>query len=82
MSELNKRELNAEETENVSGGFAVDGGDGMFYAVDDKNGYILTSCNINIQYAQWAAGMNGQSREIISKEEYQKRFGKPFSPNN
>ena len=34
------------------------------------------TCNINIQYAQWAAEMNGQSREIITKEEYEKRFGR------
>ena len=72
----------ADQLNQVTGGFAVDGGDGMYYAVDDKDGYILTSCNINIQYAQWPAGMNGQSKEIISKEEYQRWFGKPFSPNN
>ena len=47
-----------------------------------ENGDVLTSCNINIQYAQWAAGMNGQCKDVISKEEYQRRFGRPFSPDN
>ncbi len=82
MSEMDKRELSMEDMDKVSGGYAVDGGDGMYYSVDDEHGYVLTSCNINIQYAQWASGMNGQSKEIITKEQYQKLFGKPFSPDN
>ena len=76
------KELTNDQMNEVTGGYAVDGGDGMYYAIDDKEGLVLTSCNINIQYAQWAAGMNGQSKEIITKEQYQKIFGKPFDPNN
>ena len=73
-----RKELSIDQMDQVSGGFAVDGENGYFYSVDDNDGYVYTKCNINIQYAQWAAGMNGQSKEIISKEEYEKRFGKPI----
>ena len=70
------RELTAVQMAQVNGGYAVDGRNGKFYSVDDNDGFIYTECNINIQYAQWAAEMNGQSREIITKEEYAKRFGR------
>ena len=73
-----RAQLTIDQMENVNGGYAVDGGNGKYYSVDDNDGYIYTECNINIEYAQWAAGMNGQSKEIITKEEYQKRFGRPI----
>ena len=75
---MNRTEVKAEQSGQVSGGYAVDGENGMFYAVDDQDGYIYTETNINIQCAQWAAGKNGQSEEIITKEEYQKKFGRPI----
>ena len=77
MSEMNIKEMNM-----VTGGYALDGGDGMYYSVDDKTGSVLTACNINIEYAVWASGMNGVSKEVITKAQYEKKFGKPFSPKN
>ena len=68
--------MTMEELMKVNGGFAVDGGNGRYYAVDDKTGEVYAECNISIKYAQWAAEMNGQSREIITKEAYEKRFGR------
>ena len=71
-------ELTKNQTEQVIGGFAVDGGNGKYYAVDDKDGTIYTITNVSLEYAQWAAVKNGQSKNVITKEEYQKRFGKPI----
>ena len=70
--------LTTDQAAKINGGYAVDGENGKFYSVDDNDGYIYTECNINIQYAQWAAERNGQSREIITKEEYERRFGRPI----
>ena len=72
------RELTADQMAQVNGGYAVDGRNGKFYSVDDNDGFIYTECNINIQYAQWAAEMRDQSRFVITPEEYQRKFGKPL----
>ena len=72
------RELTAVQMAQVNGGYAVDGRNGKFYSVDDNDGFIYTECNINIQYAQWAAEMRDQSRFVITPEEYQRKFGKPL----
>ena len=71
-----RTQLTTDQTAKVNGGYAVDGENGWFYAVDDNDGFIYTESNINIQFAQWAAEKNGQSKEIITKEEYQRRFGR------
>ena len=70
--------MTMEELMKVNGGFAVDGGKGRYYAVDDKTGEVYAECNISIKYAQWAAEMRDQSRFVITPEEYQRKFGKPL----
>ena len=70
--------LTDDQMAKVNGGFAVDGENGYFYSVDDNDGFVYTKCNINIEYAVWACKMNGVSDEIISREEYERRFGKPL----
>ena len=63
----------------ANGGYAVDGENGYFYSVDDNDGFVYTKCNINIEYAIWASKMNGVSQEVISKAEYERRFGKTLN---
>ena len=77
-NKMMRAQLTNDMMAQVNGGFAVDGGNGKFYAVDDKDGFIYNESTVNIQFAQYAAGMNGQSKEIITKEEYQRRFGRPI----
>ena len=74
-----KRELTVDQMNQVNGGYAVDGENGYFYSVDDNDGFVYTKCNINIEYAIWASKMNGVSQEVISKAEYERRFGKTLN---
>lgn len=74
-----RQEIAADQMAQVNGGYAVDGENGFFYSVDDNDGFVYTKCNVNIEYAVWACRKNGVSDEIISKEEYQRRFGKQLS---
>ena len=76
---MNRTALAMNDQEQVNGGYAVDGENGYFYSVDDNDGFVYTKSNISLAYAVWACKMNGVSDEVISKEEYQKRFGKPLS---
>ena len=77
-----RKELTKEQMEKVNGGLAVDGKNGWFYSIDDNDGTILAENNMHILCAAAQAEVLGQSREVITIEEYEKRFGKPFSPNN
>ena len=54
-------------------------GERPLYSVDDNDGFVYTKCNINIEYAIWASKMNGVSQEVISKAEYERRFGKTLN---
>ena len=72
-------ELTKDQMTQVNGGYAVDGENGYFYSVDDNDGFVYTKCNINIEYAIWASKMNGVSQEVISKAEYERRFGKTLN---
>ena len=71
--------LTEDQMAKVTGGYAVDGENGMYYSVDDNDGFVYTSCNISLAYAVWACKMNGVSDEIISRAEYEKRFGKKLA---
>ena len=74
-----RTELTMDQMAQVNGGYAVDGENGYFYSVDDNDGFVYTRCNINIEYAVWACTKNGVSQEIISKAEYERRFGKTLN---
>ena len=74
-----RTELTKDQMNQVNGGYAVDGENGYFYSVDDNDGFVYTKCNINIEYAIWASKMNGVSQEVISKAEYERRFGKTLN---
>ena len=74
-----RTELTKDQMTQVNGGYAVDGENGYFYSVDDNDGFVYTKCIINIEYAIWASKMNGVSQEVISKAEYERRFGKTLN---
>ena len=69
-------ELNLEELGEVAGGLIVDPGVKYDYRiVDDTTGEVLDRW-YGTQNAVRSAADHGVSREIITLEEYKKRFGK------
>ncbi len=78
---MGKKVLTMEDMEQTNGGLIVDTKDGWFHVVDDHDGYVLNTSNVNKKFAMRAARMNGQSQEFISTAEYKNKFGKVFSPN-
>ncbi len=74
-----RTELTNTQATQINGGYAVDGENGYFYSVDDNDGFVYTKANINIEYAVWACKKNGVSDEIISRAEYERRFGKTLN---
>ncbi len=74
---LENEELELDTLENVSGGLIVDCGFARDYRiVDDKTGEILDSdCFAKKSAVRTAHDLN-VSREIISMDEYKKRFGR------
>ena len=69
-------ELNPEELGGVAGGLIVDVGPLYDYRiVDDTTGEVLDQWWSKKNAEEYAAN-HGLSREIITPEEYKKRFGK------
>ena len=77
-----RAQLTIDQMEKVNGGYALDGKNGWYYSIDDKDGTILAENNMHLMCAAAQAKVLGQSGDVITMEEYQKRFGKSFSPNN
>ena len=74
--EAQDTELNPEELGGVAGGLIVDAGNFFDYRiVDDTTGEELDKW-YGTQNAVRSAADHGVSREIITLEEYKKRFGK------
>ena len=74
--EAQDTELNPEELGGVAGGLIVDPGNFFDYMiVDDTTGEVLDKSWYG-KDAVRAADDHGVSREIITLEEYKKRFGK------
>ena len=74
--EAQDTELNPEELGGVAGGLIVDAGNFFDYRiVDDTTGEVLDKW-YGTQNAVRSAADHGVSREIITLEEYKKRFGK------
>ncbi|SEL41979.1 hypothetical protein SAMN02910353_02582 [Ruminococcus sp. YRD2003] len=74
---LENEELDLEQLEGISGGLIVDCGFARDYRiVDDKTGEILDSDCYSTESAKRTALDLNVSREIISMDEYKKRFGK------
>ena len=74
--EVQDTELNPEELGGVAGGLIVDPGNFFDYRiVDDTTGEVLDKC-WNKKNAERYAADHQVSREIITLEEYKKRFGK------
>ena len=74
---LENEELELDTLENVSGGLIVDCGKLRDYRiVDDKTGEILDSDCFATKSAERTAEFLNVSTEIISMDEYKKRFGK------
>ena len=69
------KELNVNELENVTGGLVVDGGLALSWVVDDKTGEILKTDFYTSKCYHWAEE-HGHSTEIISRQEYKRRFNK------
>ena len=74
--EVQDTELNPEELGGVAGGLIVDPGVKYDYRiVDDTTGEVLDRW-YGTKGAVRSAADHGVSREIITLEEYKKRFGK------
>ena len=74
--EAQDTELNPEELGGVAGGLIVDPGDIFDYRiVDDTTGEVLDKW-YGTDNAVRSAANHGVSMEIITLEEYKKRFGK------
>ena len=74
--EAQDTELNPEELGGVAGGLIVDPGNFFDYMiVDDTTGEVLDKMWYRTDAVESAAD-HGVSREIITLEEYKKRFGK------
>ena len=74
--EVQDAELNLEELGEVAGGLIVDPGVKYDYRiVDDTTGEVLDRWWKRSDAERYAAD-HGVSREIITLEEYKKRFGK------
>ena len=74
--EAQDTELNPEELGGVAGGLIVDAGNFFDYMiVDDTTGEVLDKRWYG-KDAVRSADNHGVSREIITLEEYKKRFGK------
>ena len=74
---LENEELELDALENVSGGLIVDCGDFRHYRiVSDETGEILDSDRATKKTAGRTAEFLNVSTEIISMDEYKKRFGK------
>ena len=74
--EAQDMELNLNDLENVAGGLVVDCGWSRNYRiVDEKTGEIIDTNWFAPKNAQEVARFNGVSTDIITMEEYKKRFG-------
>ena len=68
-------ELSPEDLEKIAGGLVVDCGTWRYArVVDEKTGEVIGQ-NWYIKDAQKLAERNGLSTEVITMEEYKKRFG-------
>lgn len=77
MADENKKALNIDDLENVAGGLIVDCGWSRNYRiVDEKTGEIIDTECFATKNAQEVARYNGVSTDIITMEEYKKRFGR------
>ena len=70
----NKKELNMEEMNMVNGGTVVTGNDGRFYAVDNLGCVIVSGGNR--EAVIYGARMSGLTQEVISEQDYEKKFGR------
>ncbi len=80
MADKNKerRELTIEDLKNISGGLIIDGGANYDSAVvDDTTGDVLYRAFAN-RAVLHEANKLGVSTEIITPEEYEKKFGKKW----
>ena len=80
MADKNKerRELTIEDLKNISGGLIVDGGANYDSAVvDDTTGDVLYRAFVN-RAVLHEANKLGVSTEMITPEEYEKKFGKKW----
>ena len=83
LKENNLQKLNEEELENISGGVIVAIASGYggtdYYLCDEKNyGRVLAPFPRNVDAAKKWAPDYGVSAEVITPEEYEKRFKHPF----
>lgn len=74
MSE--ERELSKEELEGIDGGLVVKFA-GDYYLVNDKTGEKICGLS-NLTNVDLVARHRGASPEVISKGEYEIRFGRRF----
>ncbi|MBO5533799.1 MAG: hypothetical protein J6B53_00135 [Clostridia bacterium] len=75
MTDQNMNELNMNDLEQVTGGVIVDNGGEQLFLVR-QDGTIIGPAPRN--KAKTFANSFSTSTEVISKEDYEKRFGRPF----
>ena len=76
MSEMkNRQAMPLEELEKVTGGVIVDDGDGQKFWLIRQDGTVIAPTFGNDKAMEMAHTFN-ISPEILTKEEYKKRFGR------
>ena len=74
-------ELSLDDLEEASGGYVVDMGssvgDGRYRSVDDFSGLSYTFSD-NLEIVQRDAKSRGFFTDVITTEEYQRRFGRTY----
>ena len=79
-----KEKLSKDELKGISGGVIVKKSDGdagyNYWICDEKRGgELITVRHNSLEAAQIAARNNGRSVEVITPEEYEKRFKRSFN---
>ena len=73
---VNGKKLSEEELEQINGGFLVKRGD-LYYLVGN-DGSVPGYCKSDLEYMIFTADLCDVSHEVISVEEYERRFNRKF----
>ncbi|MBR2822642.1 MAG: hypothetical protein IKE24_03015 [Clostridia bacterium] len=74
-NELNRKFISPEETETIQGGVIVDDGDGEKFWLVRQDGTVIAPTPGMEKALEMARTFN-ISTEVLTKEEYKKRFGR------
>ncbi len=77
MNKNDKQNLSLSDMKQVTGGIIVDEGDGKTYWVVRQDGTVFAPAP-SLEKAQEFAKTLSISPDVLTKEEYEKHFGRPL----